>query len=120
MQLGILKEKTGDYAAAINAFRHLDSLKPDDAEAHFNLGVALGKNGQIGEAIRELSKSLELNPKNREALLHRAVAFEFLGDRARASGDFAAAMALPEEKQSDKMLREPILTSRLKDMLTVR
>ncbi len=72
-QLGVLKEYSGDYDAAVKLFTSLVSSRPNDSAGHFSLGVALAKKGQIFDAIREFTRSLELDPKNREALLKRAL-----------------------------------------------
>jgi len=36
-------------------------LKPDSAENHDNLGVALAQTGQLDEAIEHFKKALEIN-----------------------------------------------------------
>ena len=51
-------EKLGRLAVAID---------PTNAEAHRNLGVALGFQGRIDEAIREVQASLQLQPDSAEA-----------------------------------------------------
>jgi Flp pilus assembly protein TadD len=119
-QLGVLKENTGDYDKAIELFTSIVSFRPDDAAAHLNLGVALGKKGRIADSVREFTRSLELDPKNREALLKRAIAFEFLGDSKRSRADFAAALSLPENKEAPQSLRQPVNTTRVKEMMTSR
>jgi tetratricopeptide (TPR) repeat protein len=118
--LGTLKENAGDYDGAVELFTRLVSLRPDDPVSHFNLGVALGKKGMIRQAINELTKSIELNPRYREAYLKRGIAFEFQGDAARAKADFGRALALPEDKQDSTSLREPVNTAQLKENLTTR
>jgi tetratricopeptide (TPR) repeat protein len=119
-QLGVLKENSGDYDAAIKLFTSLVSSRPDDPAAHFNLGVALGKKGRVSDAIRELTRSLELDPKNREALFKRAIAFEFLGDSKSSQADFAAGLRLPESEQVPRPLRKPVSTAHVKEMMTSR
>jgi tetratricopeptide (TPR) repeat protein len=45
---------------------------PDSSRAHYDLGYVQFRTHQIGASIKELSKSLELNPKNAEA--HKVLA----------------------------------------------
>ena len=46
---------------------HAVRLRPDDANAHYNLGVAPDKQGQMDEAIRQFQEALRLKPSNAEA-----------------------------------------------------
>jgi len=41
--------------------------KPDYAEAHNNLGVALAKQGRLKEAMSHFSEALRIKPSFREA-----------------------------------------------------
>jgi Flp pilus assembly protein TadD len=47
---------------AIAHYRKALEIKPDNAEAHKNLGVALAGRGQLDEAIAHFQKALEINP----------------------------------------------------------
>jgi cytochrome c-type biogenesis protein CcmH/NrfG len=42
-------------------------LKPDDAEAHYNLGLALAQTGKIAEAIGHWEQALRIKPDLTEA-----------------------------------------------------
>ena len=50
----------GQHAEAIDAFRAFIRLKPDDAEAHCNLGLALQSEGHYEEALASLRRGHEL------------------------------------------------------------
>ena len=52
----------GDLDGAIAEYREALRLNPNDDEAHFNLGVALGKKGDWDGAIAEYREALRLNP----------------------------------------------------------
>ena len=42
-------------------------LKPDNAEAHNNLGVSLNDQGKLDEAIAEYREAIRLKPEHVEA-----------------------------------------------------
>ena len=52
---------------AIAEYRQAIRIKPDDAEAHSNLGVALQVKGQLDEAIAECREAIRLKPDYAEA-----------------------------------------------------
>lgn len=54
--------KSGNFLAAINSAKQAVSLEPDNAAAHFNLGLLLADSGQLPSAILELRKAISLQP----------------------------------------------------------
>jgi tetratricopeptide (TPR) repeat protein len=50
------------HGARTNVYREVVRLKPDDAQAHHNLGDALQRIGQLGEAIAEYREAIRLKP----------------------------------------------------------
>ena len=55
-------------------------LKPDYAEAHSNLGVALQDQGKLDEAVACYRRALELKPDYADAHTNRAIARLLAGD----------------------------------------
>jgi len=51
-----------DFAAAEAEFREATRLKPDDANAHYNLGRALSDQEKLAEAIVEYREAIRLKP----------------------------------------------------------
>src|SRR5207244_1119807 len=47
--------------AKVVELRTAAARRPQSAEAHAELGIALGDSGNLAEAIRELEKAVELN-----------------------------------------------------------
>ncbi len=76
---------SGKPSEAISAFREAARLDPDDADAHFNLGVAQFRRGELAEAAMSLERTLDLRPGFSKALRPLAHALEHLG-RERAAG----------------------------------
>jgi tetratricopeptide (TPR) repeat protein len=61
--LGVWHEDGGDLADAAAQFELALSSKPDDAEAHSNLGGVLARSpGRLEEAIAQLREALRLRP----------------------------------------------------------
>jgi len=68
--------QAGDFAQAEQLYRHIlkAAPSPDDprlhplyAQTHFNLGVVLGKQGKLDEAIAHYRQALRFNPDSVEA-----------------------------------------------------
>jgi tetratricopeptide (TPR) repeat protein len=68
----VLCDVKKDYDGAIASFREAIRLDPGNADAHVNLGVALGLSGQYDEAVASYREAVRLRPNNhgdRERLL---------------------------------------------------
>lgn len=87
-------EIRGDIPAAIKEYRKVIELRPNLAEAHSNLAVALKKQGDLDGAAASLNKALELKPDNVGALTTRGSVFAELGKWPEARRDFAQALKL--------------------------
>lgn len=71
------------YPEAAAAFRDLTQKDPPNAAAHFHLGLAVEKQGEFAEAIRELERATELVPDNSEYLTELGGAY---GKAAKHAG----------------------------------
>ena len=56
-----------DFSRAESEFRKAAELKPEDANAHANLGAALAQLGKFSDAKRELELALKLKPDSQLA-----------------------------------------------------
>jgi Flp pilus assembly protein TadD len=52
---------------------------PKSAEAHNNMGIALGSKGRLEEAIVQFQQAVQLNPENAEAQHNLASALQAVG-----------------------------------------
>src|SRR5262249_24283005 len=73
-------------AGAEAAYRRASELKPDLAQAHYHLGVALREQGKWAEAEAPYRKAIELKPDYAEAHCN-------LGEILQRKGRFTEALA---------------------------
>ena len=65
---GILWGEMGYYDRAEADLAEAVRRRPESSSAHWNLAVMLQHKGDIGGMLRELEKTLELNPEHEKAL----------------------------------------------------
>ena len=56
-----------DFAAAEEKYRQAVALSPEQEDLHYNLGIALARQGKVAEAKKHYEKALELFPDYAEA-----------------------------------------------------
>ena len=71
--LGASRDEIGMFDEAIHALNKSISLKPDYADAYFNMGVALKNQGKLDQSIEAYKKFISLKP-------NEANAYNNLGD----------------------------------------
>jgi len=64
---------------ALPVFQKVAHLQPDDAEAHFNLGVVQRNQGQFDAAIASYRRAVALRPDYTEAHINLGNTFKSLG-----------------------------------------
>ena len=65
--LGVVDARRGRRAQAMEYFSKTVAADPSDADYHFNLALALFKNGDNAGAARQLREELQLRPNDAEA-----------------------------------------------------
>lgn len=111
------------FEEAKDAFTKAIEIKPDDALAYYNRGLAYGKLGNHEQAIEDFTKTIELTYAgvydtsqkkgffplptflNTEAYYNRGVAYDKLGNYQQAIKDYQIAARLGNEPAQD-FLRE--------------
>lgn len=87
-----IKEK--NYTAAESVLRMALLKKPDDAEMHNHLGLALKNQGRYKEASAAYQNALKLKSDCYEAMNNLAVTYEMLGEREKAKSVYKKALSL--------------------------
>ncbi len=73
--------QVGSFTDAIAEYKEAIRLKPDDALAHNNLGIALAQQGQYAAAIAEFKEAIRLKPD--DALAHNNLGLALAQQKSR-------------------------------------
>ena len=84
----------GKFEEAIKHFRQALQVRPDLAEVHFNLGLALKSQGELDDAIKYFRQALQLNPDLAKAHNNLALALTMTGQLDKAIEHFREAVRL--------------------------
>jgi len=76
-----------DYKTTIVAVKGALAIKQDDVGALVMLGGAEQQVGMLNDSVQHLSRAIELNPSNRDALRFRAASYLKLGKKELAEQD---------------------------------
>jgi tetratricopeptide (TPR) repeat protein len=83
---------------AINLFRKALRFRPDYAECHYNLGLALAGRGSLDEAIGHLRRAAELNPNDADSHLYLATALASRGQGPESIEHFEKALKIVSDR----------------------
>lgn len=95
--LGIAFFKTGMLDEAQREFRRVADLRPEEAGAHYYLGLIALKQARWLEAVDVLQQAAELGGRKASALHNLAFAYEQLGRLAEAEAAYAEAASKARE-----------------------
>jgi tetratricopeptide (TPR) repeat protein len=99
-------QKQGKPEAAIEHFQQALMIKPNDAEAHYNLGVILGKQGKLEAAIDHFQQTLMIKPDYAQARNNLGSAFYKQGKLEAASEQYQRALQIkPDYVQASNALK---------------
>jgi DNA-binding transcriptional MerR regulator len=82
--LGNIRFRRGDEAAAEGLYRRAIEVDPRQPEAHYNLGYVLLERGDAGGASQFFERAIEGDPRFADAHFNLAMALEQMGERTRA------------------------------------
>ncbi|MDB9817109.1 tetratricopeptide repeat protein, partial [Amylibacter sp.] len=87
-------QEQGKLDEAITSYNKALSLKPDYADAYYNMGVTFKEQGKLEEAIEEYNKALELKPDYADAYYNMGNALKDQGKLEQAIEAYEKALAL--------------------------
>ncbi len=79
---------------ALTAFQKMAELMPNEADAHYNLGVALKSAGRYEDAVISYRRALQINPNYAEAHYNLGNSLKQLGQLSEAEASFRHAIKL--------------------------
>ena len=82
---GACYQALGQLDAAVKRYEQALAIKPDYAEAHYNLGITLHDLGQLEAAVKRFEQTLAIKPDDAEA-------HNNLGNTLKALGQLEAAV----------------------------
>ncbi len=89
----------GDYGPAISDYSKSIRLKPDDADAYCDRGLAYSDKGDQDHAIADYDQAIRLKPDHAFAYNNRGNAYYRKGDYERAISDYDQALRIdPKHK----------------------
>jgi tetratricopeptide (TPR) repeat protein len=93
-----------DYAEAVRSYKEYLAKKPDDAEAHFDLGNAYASLKQVADAKAEYEKAISLDPKLDAAYVNLGITIMDTDPAAAIEPLQKAAALLPNEARPQFLL----------------
>lgn len=90
---GVQARRAGDFARAIERLERAVALRPDSAEASYQLGLVYGFSGRYGDAERQLLHARLLSPRDGDTRLALARVKAWRGDHAGALSETDALLA---------------------------
>ncbi|HTY07887.1 MAG TPA: tetratricopeptide repeat protein [Candidatus Edwardsbacteria bacterium] len=92
--LGIAFYKTQMYDEAAREYRRMVTIKPDDPEARFYLGMIHFRKGEFAEAATEFLEAIAIDPKLASAYNNLGLALEVMGEYDDAARQFRRALEI--------------------------
>ncbi|RPJ26613.1 MAG: tetratricopeptide repeat protein [Chloroflexi bacterium] len=91
---GYIFQEANNLDETIRCYTEVMRLKPDDADAYNNRGIARRTKGDLDGAIKDYNKAIRLKPDDADAYNNRGVALRTRGDIAGAIKDYSKAIRL--------------------------
>jgi len=91
---GAVLKGLGQLGLSVEAYNKALAIKPDYAEACFNMGNALKDQGKLEEAIKAYSKALTIKPDNADAYHNMGITLKDQGKLEEAIKAYSKALAI--------------------------
>ena len=85
---GVLMKLSRRTSESLTSMRRAVALAPEDAEAHYNLGLLAFELGKFGEAEASFTQTIAIEPEHAEAHNSRGVALKEMGKPVEAEASY--------------------------------
>jgi len=92
--LGMVSQRRGNHAQAIDCFQRVLSVWPHDSDLHVCLGIALFERGSIDQALAHMRQACELQPQSAPAWFNLGEALARVTRTAEAVAALRRALEL--------------------------
>ena len=92
--IGATNKGLGKLDEAIEAYKKAITIKPDYAEAHYNMGNALKEQGKLNEALEAYNKIISIKPDYAAAHNNMGIALQDLGKLDEAIEAYKKAVSI--------------------------
>ncbi|MCJ8347362.1 tetratricopeptide repeat protein [bacterium] len=100
-RLGMIELGRGEISAAISTFKVILQLGEDDADIHYYIGDCYFEENLFEEAIEEYELCLKLDENHTNALMAKALCYEWMDDCASAIACYETL--IEDEGESDEL-----------------
>jgi tetratricopeptide (TPR) repeat protein len=94
LRAGMANERTGNYPAAVKAYKRGLEIEPENVELLNSLGFALFQQGKSEEAVSALEKALAVDPTHWKAHNNMALASIDIGEIEIAEAHYRESLAI--------------------------
>ena len=101
LEWGRQLSKKGQYREALQAFRTMNRLRPEESSGYIEIALIHFRLNQVEAGLEQLEKALQVEPGNAVAITSLAVHAIQSGDENKASEWIAKAKAQPKVPRSD-------------------
>lgn len=110
--LGLVCQRQGDHARAVECFQQALALRPSDSEFANNLGNALVRAGRMKEGIGQLEAAVRLTPESVDSRFNLASALAQAGRTEEAMALLSALLSRhPDDAGSHNLYGNLLLTA---------
>ena len=91
---GAVLQGLGQIDRSIDAYKKAIAIKPDDADAYYNIGVTLQDQGKLEEAIEAYNNALAIKPDDADAYYNMGVTLKDQGKLEEAIEAYNKTLAI--------------------------
>jgi tetratricopeptide (TPR) repeat protein len=100
---GLLYQTERQHPQAVADFTSANGLMPQWVDPLVGRAVSYLAMEKVREAASDLDEAVQADPQNGQAWVTRGLAYERLGDKAKAAGSFARALAIRPKDEAARV-----------------